>query len=341
MVITTVLGIANIPSILIFIIGLWYQQTRFMVLGLEGFVYKLRARAIRGFSWEEIKIDIYNFSYINSVGVKSVRIHIIMPNGDLIKVEPEDYSCKEISRDLQYSLYKTLIVVIFTLYYDYGKNKALKWQARRTEEHKKKPQPVNSTMSTNMFIIDTWRDQLKEALFNYKKKKYNFGKYWTSEQIQDAFLRKKIFVLRGGITFGVWFIMLLPLIVPIILILVTNPIYMINLIIFTVIIWFCFSSPLFLVKIGFLVISSSGVYYRKFIKKSLFSWDDVAKIEGTTKEGYPNLSKEFAAVKIFLLSGKKIAFVSNNYKKSEFSKKVFMEMFLNLFNSNFKLTRSY
>lgn len=340
-----VLAIIGIPCIFCVLLGLWKLRTRFLVLGPEGIVYKLRSRGVKGDNWENIKMDFYNYSYIKSGGgfpsFKSVKIHIFMPNGDFIKVEPEDYSCKEIS-----AFNSALFILLFTLYYDYGKNGTINWQARRTEEHKKSPPPVKRVMSTDMQIIDIWRDKLKEGLRNYKKKKYDFSRYWTIEQIQDAFLRKKIFVLRGGVGSAIWIIMLIPLFVLIITLSVMNPIYetfniieTLNLIVFTVILWFCFSSPLLLVKREFLVISSSGVYYRKFIRKKIFSWQDISRIEGTTKEDYPNLLKDFAIVKIFLLSGKKITFASNTYKNKEFPKKVWVEMFFNLFNSNFRLSK--
>ena len=344
-----VLGIMAIPIIFCFFLGLWYQRTRFMVLGPEGIVYKLRTHGIRGYNWKEIKMDFYNFSYIKSEwgapSFKSVKIHIFMPNGDLIKVEPEDYSCKEILGE-KYSLNRSLFMLIFALYYDHGKNGTFEWQTRRTEEQKQKPHPVKSVISTDMFIIDTWRDQLKEELYNYKKKKYEFGKYWTSEEIQDAFLKKKIFVLRGSLPVAGLIFISIPLI-TLILLLVISPINetfslieSLNLIIFAVVLWFSFISPVFLILRSFLVINSSGVYYRNFLGKNSFSWNVVSKIEGTAVEDYPVLLKKVASVKIYLLSGKKIKFTSKRYKNKEFSKKVYVEMFFNLFNVNFKLSRA-
>ena len=129
---------------------------------------------------------------------------------------------------------------------------------------------------------------------------------------------------------------------------VLNPIYetfnlieFLFLIIITLMIWFFFSSFLFLSLRKFLVISSSGVYYRQIIRKGLFSWNEVSKIEGITKESYPDVAKLFGLVKIFLLNGKKIKFASNWYKNKEFFKKVYVEMFFNLFDINLKLSKSY
>lgn len=346
----SILGLTAPFCIFFFILGLWYRCTHFVVLGSEGIAYKLRNRGIKGYKWENINMDFYNFSYIKSGGafpsIRSFKIHIFMPNGDYIKVEPQDFTCKEILVS-KYSLNKgTLFMIIFAAYYDYGKNKTFKWQTKKTREPQKKPHRGNSVISTDMVVIDTWRDQLKEAKYNYKKKKYDFSRISTSVQIHDYFLRKKVFVLKGGLGLQSWIILLIPLILPISAFSAINPFYetfnLIESLIFmliTVLLWFSFFSPLILILKGFLVISSSGVYYRKFVRKNIFSWDEVSKIEGTTKEDYPNLSKDFALVKIFLINGKKVNFASNKYKNRQFSKKVYVEMFFNLFNFNFKFSK--
>ncbi|KKL49307.1 hypothetical protein LCGC14_2316820 [marine sediment metagenome] len=342
-----VLEFMGIPSIFIVILGLLKLRTRFMVLGHEGIVYKLCSRGVNGYNWKDIKIDFYNYSYIKSEGsipfTKSVKIHIFMPNGDLIKAEPEDYTCHEIPSYKYRPNNGTLFMLLFSFYYDYGKDGEFSWEAVRAEQHNRRLEPAKYTMSTDMLIIDTWRDQLKEALYNYKKKKYKLGKFWTNEQIQDEFLKKRVFVLKGGVHIGIWIITLIPFIPLSILILITffktfDLFQLLSLIVTLVITWLSLSSPLFFILRGFLVISSSGVYYRNFIRKKIFSWDDISKIEGTTKDD--SLIKNFAVVKVFLLSGKTISFSSIKYKNEEFSKKVWVEMFFNLFNCNFKFSKN-
>lgn len=339
-VFTALLLFIGIPCIIFFFLGLWKLRTRFMVLGPEGIAYKLRNRRVKGYNWADIMMDFYNLSFVRYSN--SFKIHIFMLNGDLIKVELDDYSCKEISVN-RYSLNKVvLFTLIFVAYYDYGKNGTFTRQTRRFGDHITNPQSVKGAINTDILIIDTWEDQLKEALYNYKKKNYKYDKYWTSEQIHDAFLRKKIFVLKGGV-FLFWLIILLPFVVIFILILVMIPsiienwnlIKLLDPLIIISIYWLIMCTPFFLILRRFLVISSSGVYYRNYIRKNIFAWEDVSKIEGIEKNPKPVV----ADVEIYLLNGKKIKFASNLYKNREFSKKVYVEMFFNLFNSNFKLSK--
>ncbi|MHA1931430.1 MAG: hypothetical protein ACW96X_02760 [Promethearchaeota archaeon] len=343
----TILGMTFLPCLIFLIIGLWYSRECFMVLGPEGIVYKLRQREIKGFTWQDINIDFYNFSYLQSGGTfplfQSVIIHVFVPDGDYIKVDPVYYSSKEVST----AKYGAILALIFTVYYELGKKRSFRWQAWETEETKEEFHPANNVMDTKMVIIDTWRDQLKEALHTYKKRKKNRDKIWTSTQLKDYFLRKKIFVLRGEIGIVSWVILSFPLVTLILALSIMNPIYetftmneILYIFIIAVIFWFSIISPFFIILRGFLVISSSGVYYRKFFRKKHFAWNEISKLRGTTKEDYPNLTKQFALVTITFLDGKKINFASNKYKNRDFSKKVYIEMFLNLFNINFKLPKN-
>ncbi len=350
-VFTIMMGITGIPGIFGLFLGLWYIRKRFMVIGPEGIAYKLRTHGVRGYNWKDIKMDLYNLSLIKSKGLETLKIHIFMPNGDFIKVEPGNYFCKEIpmrkysiSFSTGYLKKVALFMLLFASYSGYAKDGTFEWQTRRPEDKKKKPKPLNSAMGTDMFIIDTWRDQLKKALYNYRKKKYKFGKFWTNEQLQDHFLRKKIFVLRGGIRLEMWFVVALcffPLIPSLIIL---NPLdgnismdEFLSFIVIGLILGFSFSSPFFVVLTRFLVISSSGVYYRKFIRKKVFSWDDISRIDGIN----PNPTRIYDIVKIYLLSGKKIKFAANLYRRNEFSKKAFPELFFSLFDINFKLSRNF
>jgi len=185
---------------------------------------------------------------------------------------------------------------------------------------------------------DNWREELKEALYNYKKKNYEFGKYSIRQQIQDEFLRGKIFVLKGGLEIGVLIFLIIWLIVPLGIISVLNFIYetfnwieLVFLFFIIFIMWFSISSFYFTNLIEFLVIGPSGVYYRKIIRKGFFSWENVSKIEGNTSGPIYPIIKKFATLKVYLFSGEKIKFQSNHYQHREFSNKVYWEMFLNLF----------
>ena len=97
-------------------------------------------------------------------------------------------------------------------------------------------------------------------------------------------------------------------------------------------------SPFFIVNLRkFLVVGPSGVYYRKILGKGFFLWNNVYEIEARTILSFSSLSIEFAKVMIHLIDGKTKKFQSNFYKNKEFSKKVYSEMFLNLFHIYFNL----
>ncbi len=224
------------------------------------------------------------------------------------------------------------MIYIFTAYYDYGTTGTFNWQ----------PKAIDNSIDTEMVILDTWEDQLKVALEEYEKKNYKFGNYGTRAQLLDHFLKKKIFVLKGGLGKGTWFHLSFIIIVPILAISIIPSFYgkislsqQLFLISFAMIFWSFISSPLFLILRRFLVISSSGVYYRILGKKSYFSWDEVVRIKRSTKDGFLN---DFAVVDVFLLN-KRVKFASNQYKNKEFPKKAYTGMFFNLFTLNFNYPR--
>lgn len=317
-VILITVEISSIPCGIFFGLGLWYKRSRYIIVGPEGIAYKKRTHRVRGYNWGEIKM---NYSF---------KIYISLPNGDYLKVQPSNYSCKELSQSKAFVSKATLLMYIFAAYYDYGKTGIFNWQ----------PQAINNVIDTDMVIIDAWKDQLKVALDEYKKKRYNYGNYITRAQLRDDFLKKKIFVLKGGLGIGTWCIISFPLLVVIIVISFLNPLYgtfnmseVLFIIIFTVLFWSFICSPLFLILRRFLVISSSGVYYRIYGKKSYFSWDEIVKIKRSKKDG---LRYDFAVVDVFLLS-RRIRFASNQYKNREFPKKSYVDMFFNLFILNAQL----
>jgi len=70
-----------------------------------------------------------------------------------------------------------LLVHMFKIYYKDGKIGTFEWETRKTEENEPYPQNKISIISTNMVVIDTWIEQLKQEYHNYKKKNYKFGMY--------------------------------------------------------------------------------------------------------------------------------------------------------------------
>lgn len=176
---------------------------------------------------------------------------------------------------------------------------------------------------------------------NYKEGNYKFGKYWTNEQIQNEFLKGKIFVLKGGLRFEGWFVIIFFWILLLASLGVSIAGFIWNEILFPIslalfildITWFPLI-PILLLKLRrFLVIGPLGVYYQKIINKGFFLWNKVVKIEGKI-ETYELATAE---VKVYLLNRRKKKFYSKSYLNKEFSKKNEFDMFINLFYIYFKL----
>ncbi len=188
-------------------------------------------------------------------------------------------------------------------------------------------------------------EDLKEEYHNYKKKKYRFGRYGTSKQIQNEFSKGKTFVLKGGLRGLEWnciiLFFLLGSAIPIFtLVLVAIP-YEVG--IFSFFVFVPIGLIFFLGLRNLLVIGPSGVYYRKILSSGSFSWNSVANIEGFIRT---TLSSIFGTVTslvvVKLSSGAKIRFQSRTYSNKEFFKypeHLEGEMFLKLFNIYFKLGR--
>jgi hypothetical protein len=332
--------IVGIPFIFFLMLGLWYMRKRFIVLGSEGLVYKLRSGGVKGYSWKDVNVDFYNYSFIKQPllegTVKTVKIHIFMPDGYILKVEPDNYLCKEIPMNKFFIILSPdlltkigLFMLLFNFYSNYGKYGTIEGQKRGIEEQRKIEQTSNENINTEMLVIDEWKEKLKETFYNYKRKKYNYGTFWNYRQIQKEILRNKIFVLRGAIRLEFWIAIIGTLGVIIPAMITMFPFAGILGLVIPPIIWFFVNLPFLFLLTRFLVISSSGVYYRKFIRKHIFSWNAISKIDGITPKR-PTLI-------VNLLTGKKIKFMAHNYRSREFPKKVYPEMFLSLFNSNFKL----
>ncbi len=191
-------------------------------------------------------------------------------------------------------------------------------------------------------------EELKEALKSYKKGKYTFGKYATGDQIEKAFMDGKIFVLKG--TKKIWLLcVFVPILTAImyffldideeyrIMILISFSIAISIVEIFVIII--CIS-----VIRWFVVISPSGVYYRRVTKKGYFEWKNVTLAQGsihTTRGGYRRPPVTTARVIVILPNNKEVLFDSGRYGNKEFVRKVKRVMFLRLFQIYSKSGRDH
>lgn len=184
----------------------------------------------------------------------------------------------------------------------------------------------------------TTLEELKEVLKNYKKGKYTFGKYATGDQIEKAFLDGKIFVLKG--TKKIWLLCIFVPIIAAILFFFVGPdedYFIIMLISFSIAIPFV---EIFVIIIcisvirWFVVISPSGVYYRRVTKKGYFEWKNVTLAKGsihTTRGGYRRPPVTTARVIVILPNNKEVLFDSGRYGNKEFVRKAKRIMFLRLF----------
>ncbi|MFW9971257.1 MAG: hypothetical protein ACFFDF_13775 [Candidatus Odinarchaeota archaeon] len=181
-------------------------------------------------------------------------------------------------------------------------------------------------------------DELQEVYYNYKKGNYTFGKYGSTDQIKDAFLDGKNFVLtssnRGFLALIIVFLIPIVFLVTsvgsdaetLLLWLFFDGIFFICISIFTLFL-------IIFLKRYFVVISPEGIYYRKIIANKYFQWSQLTLAERGIKtiRGYKGARSTIVIVSIILLDGKKVKFNSARYKSKEFVKIVKREMFVNLF----------
>ncbi|MFX0022427.1 MAG: hypothetical protein ACFE9S_08865 [Candidatus Hermodarchaeota archaeon] len=188
-------------------------------------------------------------------------------------------------------------------------------------------------------------NDLKEAYNNYQKGKYTFGRFGTSEQIKNAFMDGKIFVLKSSNRALVGLILILVYVILVftfigeeyflLVLIITGTIFGIASI-FIVILIISF-------KRYFVVIGPSGIYYRKVVKIRSFQWNEM-----TITEGYVQKTRgtrrtppvTTAIVEMNLPEGKKVKFVSNRYKSKEFEKSVKRRMFISLFQIYYELGKN-
>ncbi|MBY8991561.1 MAG: hypothetical protein KGD58_12460 [Candidatus Lokiarchaeota archaeon] len=184
----------------------------------------------------------------------------------------------------------------------------------------------------------------------YKKGNYTFEKYETGIQIEKAYLNGKVFVLKGGSRL-IWNLSIISSIlsvlwcIPIVLGSVgiargelnAVPIpFMLFVFIFIGIILFVPTLFLFLCNRWFLVISPSGVYYRRNIKTGAFQWKDVTDLEGGLKtiktRGIPKPPEvPTAQVIIYLSNGQRVGFKSIAFRNKEFLRIMQRVLFVRLF----------
>jgi len=100
--------------------GLRKLRPNFMVLGAEGIVYKKR-RAIRGYKWEDISIEIVEETReLSRASVDSVQtMFISMPNGDFLR--NWKYTSKEFPKTIRGRQIDSMSFHAFLNYYNYGK----------------------------------------------------------------------------------------------------------------------------------------------------------------------------------------------------------------------------
>ncbi|MFX1448273.1 MAG: hypothetical protein ACFFCG_09060 [Promethearchaeota archaeon] len=216
----------------------------FIVLSEEGFVYKLRAGEVKGFNWDDISMDFFEFS--DKYGRYKNLIRISLVNGSIIKLGTGDpknrgrvYASKIIPNEKQIGIGHNshFLFLTFKAYYNYGKygrfehsrrlidedtkDKDWKNSLKRIKESSYKERKISVEPPNHLTIevqknmeINSFLNELKEAYNNYKNKNYTFGTYNTTEQIQIAHANGKIFVLKGG-TALIWTLFIFTLILSV------------------------------------------------------------------------------------------------------------------------------
>ena len=305
--------------------GLLKLRSNFIVLGAEGIVYKKR-RDIKGYNWEDISIDVVEqMSKTKKFDFK--EIYISMPNGDLLK--SIDYTTKEFPIILW-----RIVILTFLNYYNYSKLGTFEPPDFWIGEE-------NNMDNHNIL------EELKEAYKSYKKGEYTFGKYWTGDQIEKAFLDGKTFVLKG--TKKIFLLPILMLIIAAIMFFyfkIYETYLSITFSIIFAIFEFFFIIVCIIVIRRFVVISPSGVYYRRAIRKGFFEWKNVTlpkasfhttELVRTTEAGPYKIPVTTARVIIILPNKKKVRFDLERFGCKEFVRKVRRVMFIRLFQIYHKL----
>jgi len=291
-VFSIILGIFGLSS-LGYIISRIYsskQEPDFFIIGSEGIVYKFPKDTAKGFKWDEISLGQFggntSSNFLTSIPTTFPDYNIIisMPNGDIIIPEYRTFQSKEyLLTGGRYKIRENFHnLEIFTLetYYHHGKRE-------KNEEFKKK---VYHFMDTRDYLTsDDCLTSLTESYQNYKHKKYDYGKYVTSEQILADIIQGKKFVLKGSVIWGLviamwvlgiffWlFFALLPGSTP-----EVSSFLMLGGFYFFLL--FFLFSLLGLLPLGYvLVMSPCGVYYRKCFLTGFFLWDDIYSIKGVSR----------------------------------------------------------
>ncbi|MFX1390008.1 MAG: hypothetical protein ACFE9Z_08105 [Promethearchaeota archaeon] len=184
---------------------------------------------------------------------------------------------------------------------------------------------------------DNLIQDLKDKYQKYKQKEYHFGCYETKDQLREAFIKGKIFVIKGGLRLGDWILMVI-LILWAIVVLVISLSFLLIILAISLFCFWMFLGLILLVKLRMvIVISSQGVYYQRTLSKGFFLWDSVADVR------WKILTTEYTTsmrVVIYFFHGEKIKFGSGPFILKEFPKKIKKEMFFNVFKIGFDLRRN-
>ncbi len=186
----------------------------------------------------------------------------------------------------------------------------------------------------------------------YKEGNYQFGNYSTKEQILEEFLKGKIFVLKGKFGVGSWIgtiLMFAIAFISLFAILFSGPYG--GLFIAPLITTFPIGVLVLLTIRRILVIGPLGIWYRNLIKIKTILWKNVSNIIGSIVTYLTQPIPTTAEVKVYLISpgpGKvylpkpKKRFRSSHYRNKEFpkKKKLYREMFINLFYTYFSLGKN-
>jgi len=345
-------------------LGLLILRKPFIVLGKDGMVYKLRTGGVKAYVWEDISIEF--FEYIDKYGQYKNLIRISLTGSSNISLGIDEsrrkgrfYYSKELpdKKLIGRGHVSRLLFLTFFAYYNYGKYRKFNlpdqlrvkdkfdvvnyYSPNDSEDTYLKNGKVGTAESPKLEITETEKDEkinnslrdLKEAYNNHKRINSSCGHYTTEEQIQNAYMDGKIFVLKGGNTI---FLMTCPLMVFV----AVSMIVLMDTYYYGFVFFACGIVTLFICLIGlimkrnFLVIGPSGVFYRRIIKTGYFDWSNVTVIEGKIVRMKPGLKSpplKTAYVTILLPNGEKIRFASMGYRNKEFTSGAKFYMFIRLF----------
>jgi len=180
-----------------------HRSRSFFILAPEGVVYRRFRGNIRLYSWKELNIIPYSVTSTISMGglLKTelgsfIEVHIILPNGSLLKFRPDDYDLSEfvslkkmreklrviskIDKIPRYKITtflqetKQLALALAVLAFEYYSNPS---------KEKFETRPSLSTIRKKNMLEAQKKDANKEPIFQYLKK--NSGKAYTVQSLYN------------------------------------------------------------------------------------------------------------------------------------------------------------